>query len=109
MRDAKPPVPARTFDDWPRIDVDTARGGPYHHVERLAVSAANHWALGPDGPFKQPGQSLAEIVRGAVHEGLLHLAELGLIDVDTDRLNAAHGYPTDRTGLRPNTEDSARG
>ncbi|NUR01305.1 MAG: hypothetical protein HOY79_33715 [Streptomyces sp.] len=105
---SKPPVPARTFDAWPRIDVDTDRGSPHHRVECLAISAATHWALGPDGPYKRPGQSLAEIIRGAVHEGLLHLAELGLIDVDTARLTAASGYPIDRDGLRPAPTDPVK-
>lgn len=99
----KPPLPARMFDDWPRVDVDTERGTPYHRVENLAVQAAHHWALGPDGPYQRPGSSLADIVRGAVHEGLLHLVELGLIDIDTSRLEAAHGLPTHRDGLRPET------
>ncbi|MEU2426957.1 hypothetical protein ABZ619_39095 [Streptomyces sp. NPDC007851] len=96
----KPPLPAGMFDEWPRIVVDTSRGTPHHRIARLATHAADHWALGPDGPLKTP-QPLASTISGAVHEALLHLAELGLIDIDTDRLNAAKAIPIDRGGLGP--------
>jgi hypothetical protein len=91
------------FDDWPRVPVDTSRGNPFHRVESIAISAANRWAMGPDGPYKQPGQSLAQIVSGTVREALLHLAELGLIDVDVARMDAARGIPPGRKDFRPDT------
>lgn len=97
----KPPIPARMFDDWPRIPVDTSRDSVFTRVERIAQGAAAGRVLGPEGPYKRPDQSLAEIVHGAVREGLLHLAELGLIDIDAERLDAAHGYPIHRNTFRP--------
>ncbi|MGR3875742.1 hypothetical protein ACUXZZ_45235 (plasmid) [Streptomyces graminifolii] len=99
----KPPLPARTFDDWPRIPVDTDRGSPFYRVDNLAERAANFWVTGPDGPYKQPGMTLHEIVSGAIHEGLLHLVELGLVDIDVERLNAASGWPARRIDCRPET------
>jgi hypothetical protein len=95
----KPPLPADMFAEWHRINVDTRRGTPHHRIERLATHAASHWALGPDGPYRNPGQTLASVIGGAVREALLHLAELGLIDIDTERLDAAHAIPIDRGGL----------
>lgn len=97
----KPPLPARMFDDWPRIDIDTRRGSPFYRIDNLAEHAAGAWVTGPEGPYKQPGMTMHEIVSGAIHEGLMHLAELGLIDIDHDRLEAARGIPVHRNGLRP--------
>lgn len=65
----KPPIPARMFDDWPRIPVDTSRDSVFTRVERIAQGAAAGRVLGPEGPYKRPDQSLAEIVHGAVREG----------------------------------------
>ncbi|MEW2302036.1 hypothetical protein AB0958_19020 [Streptomyces sp. NPDC006655] len=103
----KPPLPARTFDDWPRIDVDTSRGTPFHRIDNIAERAAAAWVTGPDGPYKRPGMTMHEIVSGALREGLLHLAELGLIDIDTDRLDAPSGYPMRRSDCRPTAPDPA--
>jgi hypothetical protein len=97
----KPPLPARMFDDWPRIPVDTSRGNTFRRINDIAERAASAWVTGPDGPYKQPGMTMHEIVSGAVHEGLLHLAELGLIDIDTARLATAPGIPIRRTDCRP--------
>jgi len=106
----KPPLPSRTFDDWPRIPVDTRRLSPFRRVENIAERAASSWVTGPDGPYKDPGMTLHEIVSGAVHEGLLHLVELGLIDIDLDRLNGASGYPMRRSDCRPETtKDTTHG
>jgi hypothetical protein len=91
------------FNDWPRIPVDTSSGNPFHRIESIAVSAATRWALGPDGPHKQP-QSLAQTVSSTVHEALLHLTELGLIDIDVARMDAARGIPPARMDFRPDVE-----
>jgi hypothetical protein len=97
----KPPLPATPFDDWPRIPVDETDGSPFREIHRLAVLAADDWTFGPDGPYKQPGMTMAQITRGHVREALLHLLELGLIDIDEDRLNAASSFPMSR----PKTEE----
>jgi len=93
----KPPLPARTFDPWPRIPIDTSPDSDFHRLDRIAGHAATGWALGPDGPLHTP-QPLADAVDGAVREALLHLLELGLIDIDSARMNAASGWPTRREG-----------
>lgn len=91
----KPPLPARTFDPWPRIPVDTSPDSDFHRLNRIAGHAATGWALGPDGAYAQQ-RTLADIVDNAVREALLHLLELGLIDIDSARMHAAHGWPTQR-------------
>jgi hypothetical protein len=91
----KPPLPARTFDPWPRIPVDTSEGSDFHRLDRIAGNAATGWALGPEGAYAQ-NLTLAEVVDGAVREALLHLLELGLIDIDHQRMHAASGWPTHR-------------
>lgn len=95
MSDAKPPLPARTFDPWPRIPIDTSPNSDFYRLDRIAGSAATGWALGPDGAYAQ-NRPLADIVDNAVREALLHLLELGLIDIDSQRMNAASGWPTRR-------------
>lgn len=96
----KPPLPAGTFDLWPRIDVDTTEGSDFHRLNRIAGHAATGWALGPQGAYAQ-NLTLAEVVDGAVREALLHLLELGLIDIDAERMHAAPGWPTHRERTSP--------
>ncbi|MDX3672764.1 hypothetical protein [Streptomyces europaeiscabiei] len=101
---AKPPVPAAMFLDWPRIPVDTSEDSPYTRIHRIANRAAGDWILGDEGPYKQE-MALAHIVRGAVGEALVHLLELGLIDIDTARIKSAPGIPWARKDCRPDTEE----
>lgn len=91
----KPPLPAKMFDPWTRADVDTTDGSDFHRLNRIAGHAATGWALGPHGAYAQ-NLTLAEVVDGAVREALLHLLELGLIDIDTERMHAVPGWPTHR-------------
>lgn len=100
MSDQKPPLPARMFDPWPRIPVDTSPDSDFHRLNRIAGHAATGWALGPDGAYAQ-GRALADVVDNAVREALLHLLELGLIDIDSDRMHAAPGWPTHRERKTP--------
>jgi hypothetical protein len=100
VTDQKPPLPERTFDPWPRIPIDTSEGSNFHRLNRIAGHAATGWALGPDGTYAQ-NLTLAETVDGAVREALLHLLELGLIDIDSQRMHAAPGWPTHRERTRP--------
>jgi hypothetical protein len=95
VTDQKPPLPARTFDPWTRIPIDTSEGSDFHRLNRIAGHAATGWALGPDGAYAK-NRTLADIVDNAVREALLHLLELGLIDIDSDRMHAAPGWPTHR-------------
>ncbi|WP_405019581.1 hypothetical protein OHV05_24595 [Kitasatospora sp. NBC_00070] len=98
---AKPPLPADLFAPWPRQHVDTTEGSPFRRITRTATGAADDWALGPNGAFKQPGLSLADIIHTSVEQALLHLLELGLIDIDTERLATAKGVPVRRRDSRP--------
>jgi hypothetical protein len=92
----KPALPSRMFDPFPRIAVDTGDGSPFRHLLGLAISAAHGWTFGPDGPYKSPGQTGAEVTRMEVSEALLHLLELGFIDIDTERMKSAPGWPMKR-------------
>lgn len=100
MTDPKPPLPARMFDPWPRLEVDTTSGSDFYRLNRIAGHAATGWALGPAGAYAQ-NRTLAEVVDGAVREALLHLLELGLIDIDHERMHAAPGWPTQRERTSP--------
>lgn len=95
MTDEKPPLPARMFDPWTRIPVDTSPDSDFHRLNRIAGHAATGWALGPDGAYAE-GRTLDDIVSSAVREALLHILELGLIDIDSERMNTASGWPTQR-------------
>jgi hypothetical protein len=53
------------------------------------------WVMSPDG--MDAGRTLASTVNGAVRDALLHLLELGLIDIDTNRMNEAKGWPLSRS------------
>ncbi|MEW1754127.1 hypothetical protein [Streptomyces angustmyceticus] len=92
----KPPLPTRTFDPFPRIPVDSAPGSPFADVRRIGARAATGWALGSEGPYKTE-MPLADVVDGAVREALLHLLELGFIDIDEDRMRSAPGWPMYRS------------
>ena len=98
--DPKPQLPARILDPWPRIPINTSEGSDFHHLNRIAGHAATGWALGPNGAYAQ-SLTLAEVVDGAVREALLHLMELGLIDIDSHRMHAAPGWPTHRERTKP--------
>jgi hypothetical protein len=98
---AKPPLPVNMFDTFPRITVDMSTRSDADEIAGIADLAAAHWALGPDGPYKRPEQPLAEIVRNAIREGLTHLLELGFIDIDSERMHAAKGWPMHRQQLLP--------
>jgi hypothetical protein len=97
----KPPLPVAKFHDWPRIPVDMSDGSDAYQIARVANWAASDWVLGSAGPYKNPDQSMAMIVRSAVREGLLHLLELGFIDIDVERMYAAKGWPMGRADSRP--------
>lgn len=91
----KPAVPA-AWGDWERIPVDTAEDGTFDQVLRIAVLAADSWTFSDRGPYKNPGMTGADKTRALVREALLQLLELGFIDVDIERLAAAHHFPSGR-------------
>ncbi|MFE5037098.1 hypothetical protein [Streptomyces sp. NPDC056683] len=97
----KPTVPAAQFLEWPRIPVDTAEDSTHYRVTTIGRRVATDWVLGPDGPYNHAEQTMAQTIRGAVGAALLHLMELGLIDVDTDRMAAAPGIPWGLHDCRP--------
>lgn len=88
----KPPLPTDMFDPFPRTPFDTSTGSSFADVLRIGTVAANGWMLSDEGPLKVE-MPLAGIVGGAVREALLHLMELGFIDIDEDRMRAAPGWP----------------
>lgn len=94
----KPALPDTTFGDYPRIPVDETEGSDFHEVLRIAALAAADWATGPNGPYRQPKMTGAESTRHQVREALLQLLELGVIDIDGERLGAVleHGVPIGR-------------
>ena len=92
----KPQIPAEPFAEWPRIPVDQADGTPFNEILRIAGFAADEWTFGDNGPYRKPGMVKAAITHHQIAEGLLHLLELGLIDIDVERLNAGEWMPTSR-------------
>ncbi|MFJ4680605.1 hypothetical protein [Kitasatospora sp. NPDC088783] len=97
---AKPALPARGwFGDWPRVAVDLTEGGDAWRIVRLAVTAAEVWVLAD----AQADASLtaAVIQREAVTVALAHLLELGLVDIDVQRLRAAPSMPMRRWDALP--------
>ncbi|MEV6124402.1 hypothetical protein AB0M23_28495 [Streptomyces sp. NPDC052077] len=92
----KPPLPADVFGDWERIPVDDQAGSDFTEILRIGTFAADHWTLGPDGPHQRP-RPPAAVAGSQIREALLHLLELGLIDIDTGRLHTAAGYPMQRS------------
>lgn len=95
---SKPALPDSMFGAYPRISVDETENGDFHEVLRIATLAASAWATGPDGPYSHPEMTGAESTHCQVREALLHLFELGVIDIDSERLEAAlaHGVPIGR-------------
>lgn len=92
----KPPLPDSAWGDWQRIPVDQGDGSAFGDVLRIGTFAADRWTLGDDGPYRKPGQTSASVVRAQIREALLHLLELGLIDIDEERLRTAKAWPMDR-------------
>jgi hypothetical protein len=100
-RTDKPPIPTGFPFDWPRIPTDDADGTDAWQIIRIATRAGDQWAIGAHGPYQQPGMSLSEITGGVIREALLHLLELGLIDIDGDRMHSASGWPVRREQFLP--------
>lgn len=74
------------------VEVDESEGSLFDRIRRIAEGAANGWALGPNGFYRQPGMTGADIAHGQVRAALLHLLELGLIRIDEQRLNEMRMY-----------------
>jgi hypothetical protein len=96
----KPPVPSNPFAAWPRIPVDDSDESPFTRLVKFGATAADMWTFGPDGPFQSP-QPPAQATRGQIREALLHLLELGLLDIDTSRLAETVSIPGSRQCSRP--------
>lgn len=80
---AKPPPPTEPFGAWSRMPVDEAEGGDFDRIHRAATSAAT--GLFVTGAMQVP-LTPYEIATAAMREGLLYLLEMGLIDIDHERL-----------------------
>lgn len=89
----KPPLPEQPWEAFPRIELGEHRLD-INKIVKLAVFTAD------DYHYAAPaGATAADVRAGGVREAILHLLELGLIDIDSQRLRAADGFPTGR-GLR---------
>jgi len=95
----KPQIPAGPFVELERIPVDETDGSPFGRILRVATFAADDWTLGPDGPGSKP-QTPATVTRMQIREALLHLLELGFIDIDMERLDAMEWIPCTRGDSR---------
>ncbi|KOT57073.1 MULTISPECIES: hypothetical protein [Streptomyces] len=95
----KPMLPEGPFDSFLRVTVDTSTGSAFTDAHRIATRAATGWMRGPDGPYKKQ-LAMAEVVDGAVREALLHLLELGFIDIDEERMRSARGWPMGRSDTK---------
>lgn len=82
----KPPIPVALTADPERMPLDESEGGAFQRVLSIAVWSAESWFHGPDGPYACPEMTGSERTRGVLHEGLAHLLELGIIDIDAERL-----------------------
>lgn len=78
------------------VEVDTSKDSSFAEVLSIAQSAAAHWYLSSEGPYAKPHMTPADAVAGAVRDGLLHLLELGLVDIDVPRLTELLWYPANR-------------
>ncbi|PZG49862.1 hypothetical protein C1I98_11140 [Spongiactinospora gelatinilytica] len=92
----KPPLPTAHGEPIPRIQVDEREGGPFDQIRHIATIAVDLWSVGPDGPYYNPTQTRAETTRLQMREALLYLLELGLIDIDAERLAASRSWPARR-------------
>jgi len=91
-------APDAPFGHWPIIPhVGQPIMGEVKQLIRVASLAADFWHLGPDGPVRNP-MTPAEANRGYLRTALLHLLELGLVDIDHERLAQGDeiGYPMRR-------------
>lgn len=97
----KPALPDAPTADLPLIAIDTGDGSDFTQILRAATFAADCWTAGPRGPYANPGMVPVDVARGQIREALLHLLELGLVDIDGGRLAAMFetcGIPTGRRG-----------
>lgn len=83
---AKPAFPTNPFEPWPYMPVDQTAGSDFQHLRRAAVLAADGLMLSDVRP--SPTAPRAQRTAAAVEEALLYLLEMGLIDVDEERLTA---------------------
>lgn len=82
----KPVLPSGWTASVERIPVDESDGSDFRKILHIAEMAASRWTLGPNGPYKNPGMTPHRVMTGEVTEALLQLLELGLIDIDSERL-----------------------
>lgn len=60
-------------------------------IDRLIRAVRRH-----DAEILRGESREAEVVDHPAREALLHILELGLIDIDSERMHAAPGWPTHR-------------
>lgn len=94
----KPPVAASSKSRSITPHVGTPILEDVGQLVRIATHAVDSWYMGPNGPYGRPVKTTAEVNRMIVREALLHLLELGLIDIDRERLAAGAevGHPAGR-------------
>ena len=96
----KPPVPAGAGHGWPVTPLDET-DPDYQQLIRIAASAAYTWTLTPAN--RSWTMSRAGVARGQIAEGVALLLELGVIDIDRERLAAwaVAGMPMNRRRVTP--------
>lgn len=96
----KPPVRPVTPLDWQPCPFDET-DPDYQQLARIAASAAHTWTLTPAN--RSWTMSRADVARGQITEGLALLLELGVIDIDRERLAAwtQAGIPMNRRRAQP--------
>jgi len=73
--------------EWPRIALDE-NDADYQQLVRVATFAADMWELGAGSMTRTAAMTRADVTRGYIAEGLALLLELGVIDIDRERLAA---------------------
>lgn len=87
----KPPLPEEPWGDFTRVVIDET-SSEVEQILRLAMFAADDYVY-----TDPPGLTDADIRANGVREAILHLLELGLIDIDTKRVGADVAWPTGRS------------
>ncbi|WP_157251104.1 hypothetical protein [Nonomuraea typhae] len=72
--------------------MDENADSPFSLILRIGCRAADGWAVRSWAQLTI-GMSPRDIARSQIREALLHLLELGLIDIDEDRLDAVENHP----------------
>lgn len=88
------------FGPFERIEVDET-DQDVALILMIAIASADDWMLGPEGPYQVEAMTNSARCEGMVRAALLHLLELGLVDIDVERCRSVFAYPLGRNSNRP--------